>query len=381
MTLKEKINVLKANKFELSEFPDFQSDKDIVLVAIQYDSRNLQYASEKLKRDDDILSAAIDNLDSEYWRRSKVGGTYDVDRFLDDMGIGIDVLKGKSKTAEALVDSGYFDYDNYYDQGLNKPRLGYKDVFGDNFVSKISENGMQLEGIEEFEKLQSEYLDLDYELNNEIDYDEDYVDYCKVRAKQVKIRHRMAYIEAKCAEWSKTASVLERISINSIVADGTTIGELRVGPVGASLEEVLNDTEIMSNEDLKRKFELFQEKCIVKPKSMNIECEWKKEQDGKLICTKINGASETINDNCKITSIDFETGNIRNYANSIREDWIVDEDYIDETIIDSKLASQTHDIEEIVDIASQRRLEDINKVISEVSEAMKDKTKDNEQTR
>lgn len=180
---------------------------------------------------------------------------------------------------------------------------------------------------------------------------------------------------------SKTASVLERISVNSITADGTTVGDLRIEPVGAYLKEVLNDTEIMSNEDLKRKFELFQEKCTVAHNYMNIECEWKKEQDGKLTCTKINGASEIINRNCKIASINFETGNIRNYADSIREDWIVDEDYIDETIIHSKLVSQTYNIEEIADTVSDRKLEDINKVVAEISEEMKDKSKENEQTK
>ena len=204
--------------------------------------------------------------------------------------------------------------------------------------------------------------------------------YCQVRAEQAKIEHKIAHIKAKCAEWSKTASVLERISVNSITAaDGTAVENLRIGPVGASLEDVLNDTEIMSNEDLKRKFELFQEKCTVAHNCMHIECDWKKEQDGKLTCTKINGASEIINSNCKIASINFETGNIRNYANSIRSDWIIDEDYIDETIIDSKLVNQTHNIEEIADTVSDRKLEDINKVVSEISEEMKDKSKENEQ--
>lgn len=338
MNLEEKMEILKVNNFELGEFKEFQDDKELVLVSIQYDARNLQYASEELKKDDDILATAISNLDSEYWRTSEDGrkwraDTYDVDRFLADMGINIEVLKEKSKVADALIESGYFDYDNYYDMGLQSPRLGYKDIFGENFTPKVSKDGTHLECIEEFESLKDKYLDLDYLLNHEIDYDEDYVEYCQTSAERAKIEHRIAYLNAQCDEWNKTASVLERISVDAITADGTTIGDMRIGPVGASLEEILNDTEIMSDDDLRRKFELFQEKCTVVHNNMHIECDWKKGQDNKLLCKRINGASEIINSNCKIASIDFESGHVRNYADSMRDDWVRDEKYEDPSII------------------------------------------------
>lgn len=333
MNLEEKMAILKVNGFELSEFKEFQDDKDLVLASIQYDARNLQYASEELKKDEDILATAIANLDSEYWRTSKDGwsreDSYDVDRFLDDMEIDVDVLKGKNKVADVLIESGYFDYD----MGLNKPRLGYKDIFGESFTPKVSKYGTYLEGIEEFESLKDKYLDLDYELDNEIDYDEDYVEYCQTRAEQAKIRHRLAYLEARCVEWSKNASVLERISVDAITADGTSIRDMRIGPVGAYLEDILKDTEIMSDDDLRRKFELFQEKCTVAHNYMHIECDWEKEQDGKLVCTRIDGASEILNRNCKIASTDFKSGHIKNYADSIRDDWVIDEEYEDSSII------------------------------------------------
>ncbi len=127
--------------------------------------------------------------------------------------------------------------------------------------------------------------------------------------------------------------MLERISVEAITADGTTIKDLRVGAIGASLKDILNDTEITSNDDLRKKFELFQKKCTVAHDNMHIECNWKKGQDGKLICTSINGASEIVNRNCKIANIDFESGNIRNFADSIRADFVIDEEYQDPSII------------------------------------------------
>lgn len=382
MNLEEKLNVLKNNGYELRIFPDYQNDKELVLEAIRYNSRNLQYASDELKEDDDVLSVAIDNLDSEYWKKSKSGMwkeyTYDVDRFLYDMGLPVDVLKGKNKTAESLIDSGYFDYDNYYDKGFNRPRLEYKDIFGESFPLKVSEDGTHLEGIEEFENLLSTYESLDYELNH-LDYNNDYEEYCQIMAKMARIYHRIVYFEARCMEWEKNASVLERISVDAITSDGTSVRQMRVGPVGALLKDILDDTEIMSDDDLRKKLELFQEKCTVVHEYMNIECGFERGQDNKLICSRIHGASEVINNNCRIASIDFKSGQITNYKASIREDWRINQAYIDESVMDSRLAIKPHRIEEIEDVVSDRKTEDINKVITEISNELKDKSQQNSQ--
>jgi len=198
---------------------------------------------------------------------------------------------------------------------------------------KVSEDGTQLELVEEFERLLEEYLDLDYMLREEIDSIEEDIEYSQTKAKQAKIANRIAYLNAQCAEWRKNASVLERISVKAITADGTSIEDMRVGPLGAYLEEVLNDTEIMSNDDLRKKFELFQKKCTIAHMRMNIECDFKRGHDDKLICIRINGASEVLNRNCRTASIDFETGHIENYADSIRPDWVIDERYEDPSII------------------------------------------------
>ena len=112
--------------------------------------------------------------------------------------------------------------------------------------------------------------------------------------------------------------MLERISVEAITADGTTIKDLRVGAIGASLKDLGKKCFAIST---------------VAHDNMHIECNWKKGQDGKLICTSINGASEIVNRNCKIANIDFESGNIRNFADSIRADFVIDEEYQDPSII------------------------------------------------
>lgn len=49
MTLEEKLNILKANNYELKEFPEYQDDISIVMSAIQNNPENLQYASDRVK--------------------------------------------------------------------------------------------------------------------------------------------------------------------------------------------------------------------------------------------------------------------------------------------------------------------------------------------
>ena len=213
---------------------------------------------------------------------------------------------------------------------------------------KVSEDGTQLELVEEFERLLEEYLDLDYMLREEIDSIEEDIEYSQTKAKQAKIANRIAYLNAQCAEWRKNARVL-------------------VGPLGAYLEEVLNDTEIMSNDDLRKKFELFQKKCTIAHMRMNIECDFKRGHDDKLICIRINGASEVLNRNCRTASIDFETGHIENYADSIRPDWVIDERYEDPSIILVK--SELSDKEEELS-----KLEKEEKLITE-TEKLIDKQK------
>jgi hypothetical protein len=55
------IAVVKADAWQLENFPDFQDDNDVVLAAVQTEGATIQFASERLKSDKKTVLAAVKN--------------------------------------------------------------------------------------------------------------------------------------------------------------------------------------------------------------------------------------------------------------------------------------------------------------------------------
>lgn len=195
-------------------------------------------------------------------------------------------------------------------------------------IRKVLDDGkevMALDIVDEFENIQSELGSIELGIRNSIDIDE------LLEAQDELITRRDELLEM-VNKWHENASIMEKISVIAIKDGGSNYF---AGPIGATYEKVVNDSEIQSDEDLMTKLKIFKEKCFVVTNNtcITLDGEYKGE---KFVCNSIMGEQGLISNDARSASIDFKTGEISNYENSVRPDWQVNESYVDQSIIDNE---------------------------------------------
>lgn len=234
-------------------------------------------------------------------------------------------------------------------------------------IRKVLDNGKEVKAldiIDEFEDIKSEIESIELDILNS----EDVKELETLRDELIIKRDNLI---KKSDNWYKNASVMDKITVMAIDY-APNVNEYYVGAIGADYDEIITDPEVQANEDLMKKLNIFEEKCSVVKHGVVVTLQGKYKGD-EFVCESIYGEGKVINSNARYALVDFKTGHIANQSNEI------DESYDDPSIIMVDMQQeQNHDISEIEDAVSGRKTEDLNEVISEISEEMQDKSKEND---
>ena len=205
----------------------------------------------------------------------------------------------------------------------------------------------KLDVVDEFMDIEDDLYKLDYEMDTEPYDDDGNIDeeiFYSLLDERKQLCSRRDELGDMVDNWAKDASVMEKLSVIAVSMNGAQ--RYDASPVGARYREIINDSEVQSNNELMRKLNIFKEKCFVITDATNISLDGEYKGD-EFICKSISGAQELAGSNARVGFINFETGEIINRRDSKNEDWIVDEHYVDESIIsieNSKLAEKEKEL-------------------------------------
>ena len=217
------------------------------------------------------------------------------------------------------------------------------------------EGKKKLNIIDEFKVLKRnlEYFRKCMDMEDLIEVDLEYIETLKFKSE-----NRIRELIENANKWNSNASVFDKLTTITITTNDK--GNYISGIVGAKLEDVLKEKDIQQNKELMNKIDIFMEECFNTVDSrMNIKCNGKL-VDGNFICEEIGGVYKS-NDELNIAYMNFKTGKI-------------EEKIGNKSIVDSKLPNeQTHSISEIESTISDRKVEDLSKIVKEIADKIEQK--------
>jgi len=84
---KKVINECRQNCYNLESYPEYNNDRDVVLIAINCNGKCLRYASDELKSDEEIITiACMNNINAIIYIDESYKGNKD---FLNALYIGV----------------------------------------------------------------------------------------------------------------------------------------------------------------------------------------------------------------------------------------------------------------------------------------------------
>ena len=104
------------------------------------------------------------------------------------------------------------------------------------------------------------------------------------------------------------------------------------GVVNLHFDDIINDNQIRTDEDLMKKLNCFKGKAleymlIEDFSQLIITCNWAKKENGEMFCTQVEGKMDDTS-----LSINFETGEVYYYREGKLEKGYLEEEYVDGSI-------------------------------------------------